>query len=87
MLNDADTSVAVLAERAFLARMGAGCKLPVAAFGRVDGGRLHLEAMIADEAGRIVRGARDVETARGSAAGVELADELRTRLSQSSSVD
>ena len=80
MLNDTDTSVAVLAERAFLARMGASCKLPVAAFGRVDGGRLHLEAMIAYEAGRTVRGERVVETAGGPAAGVELADELRVRL-------
>jgi hydroxymethylbilane synthase len=83
MLDDADTSVAVLAERAFLARIGASCTLPVAAFGRVDGGRLHFEAMIADEAGRIVRGARDVERARGPAVGVELADELRVRLGQS----
>lgn len=46
-LDHAPTRTAVTAERAFLARLGAGCTAPVAAHARLlDGGTLQLDAMI-----------------------------------------
>jgi hydroxymethylbilane synthase len=41
------SSVAVRAERAFLAAVGGGCKVPVTAYARLDGGELHILAMAA----------------------------------------
>ena len=38
-LDDTRTRLAALAERAFLARLGAGCHTPVAAHARLDGAR------------------------------------------------
>ena len=69
-LDDAQTRARVLAERAFLAELGAGCLAAVAAHAAldVDGGRLMLRAMIGDTAGR-----REMSEAAGStrnAAGV-----------------
>lgn len=45
-INDAPAALAVTAERAFLAGMGGGCSVPVAAYGRWDGGHLHLHGRI-----------------------------------------
>jgi hydroxymethylbilane synthase len=45
-LDDAPTEACVAAERAFLARLGAGCRLPVAAHAEVAHGRYTLRAMI-----------------------------------------
>jgi len=46
-LNDATTAVEVTAERAFLRALGGGCRLPIAALGKLDGQMLTLEGMIA----------------------------------------
>jgi hydroxymethylbilane synthase len=51
-LDDPATRLAVMAERAFLARLEGGCVVPVAAQGRVEGGTLVLEALISDLEGR-----------------------------------
>jgi hydroxymethylbilane synthase len=50
-LHDEATAIAVQAERAVLSRLGGGCLLPVSAFGRVTGSRLHLEARVISEDG------------------------------------
>lgn len=42
LLDDPATSLAVRAERAFLAGMGSSCAVPIGAFGRVDGDTLEL---------------------------------------------
>ncbi len=42
------------AERSFLARLGAGCDLPCAAFASVDGDAIRVEGMIASLDGRIL---------------------------------
>jgi len=39
-LNDPDTFAAVTAERAFLAALDGSCRTPIAAYGRIEGGRL-----------------------------------------------
>ena len=41
-INDAGTEMAVTAERAFLAGLGGGCSLPIAAYAQIEGGTLHL---------------------------------------------
>lgn len=46
-LNDVTTAVEVAAERAFLRALGGGCRLPIAALGKLDGQMLTLEGMVA----------------------------------------
>lgn len=48
------TRVTVTAERAFLARLGGGCLVPVAALGELTDGRLSLTGLISDAEGRQV---------------------------------
>jgi hydroxymethylbilane synthase len=69
-LEQPDARAAVDAERAFLARLGGGCDLPVGAHGRVDaGGTLTVEGMVASLDGRVVLRDR-VEGARSDPAGL-----------------
>lgn len=42
------------AERAFLARLGGGCDQPVAALGRVEDGRVDVDALVASVDGRVL---------------------------------
>ena len=53
-INHSETHQAVVAERAFLATLNAGCSLPVAALGTVDGGTLHLQGLVASLDGQQV---------------------------------
>ena len=48
------TRQAVSAERAFLATLGGGCSLPVAALGTIDGAQLCLEGSVASLDGQAV---------------------------------
>jgi hydroxymethylbilane synthase len=57
-LDDADTRVAVTAERAFLATLGAGCAAPSAAHARLVDGALVVEGLIGAESGDVLRDAR-----------------------------
>lgn len=45
-LHDPDTAASVTAERAFLAGLGGGCSLPIAALGRVENGVVHLTGRV-----------------------------------------
>jgi hydroxymethylbilane synthase len=51
-MDDRDTRVAVTAERAFLAALGAGCRFPIGAYATVEGENMRLDALLADEAGK-----------------------------------
>lgn len=46
-IDDGTSHVCALAERAFLARLGAGCTLPVGAYARLDGDTMRIWGMIA----------------------------------------
>jgi hydroxymethylbilane synthase len=46
-LEDGQTRQATTAERAFLAALGGGCAVPVAAYAHVHAGELHLEGLVA----------------------------------------
>jgi hydroxymethylbilane synthase len=63
-LDDPPTRAAVLAERAFLAALGGGCKVPIAAHARIDGDQVILEGLLAAADGAVVLR----ETHRGPAA-------------------
>ena len=78
-LDDAPTSVAVRAERAFLAALEGGCQVPIGALAQPREGALHLWGLIADVKGsRVLRGDIAV-TGAPEDAGRTLAEELRTR--------
>lgn len=46
-LNHPDSAMAVEGERAFLRRLEGGCQVPIAAYGEIRGGKLHLQGMVA----------------------------------------
>jgi len=81
------TAQATAAERAFLHALGAGCSLPVAAYGTVQGSRLRLQARVtALDGGRQVDCSGGAIAADGPAGfnaaeklGAELAQEARER--------
>ncbi len=74
-LNHHATSVEVTAERSFLKALGGGCRLPIAAYGLIENGRLTLEGLVAAPNG--TSWARDKvwgELAEAFAMGQKLAD-------------
>jgi hydroxymethylbilane synthase len=78
-LDDLPTRAAVEAERAFLARLGAGCTAPAGAHATlaVDGETVVVEGMIgAMDGSRVVRLAREGPAADGPAVGAAVADAL-----------
>ena len=79
-LDDANSRVAVSAERAFLARVGGSCHTPLAAHATVDAGHVELRALIASPDGSaVVRGTRNGLVSEAVALGRDLADELLDR--------
>lgn len=79
-LDDPPTRACALAERAFLARLGASCVTPMAAHARPAGGRIVLDALVASEDGRtVLRESAEGVTERPEALGVRVADALLAR--------
>ncbi len=82
-LDDRVTRLATAAERAFLRRLGAGCRAAIAAHATLDGDRLTIRGMIGDPAGGnlyrdTVAGAAPTLT-EAEALGDELAERLLAR--------
>jgi len=76
-LAHAATTAAVVAERAFLARLGAWCTAPVGAHACcAPNDVVVLDAFVGAFDGRMVRGTRSGSSVRPQAVGAELADEL-----------
>jgi hydroxymethylbilane synthase len=76
-LEHRDTRLATTAERAFLARLGGGCRLPIAALGIVEGDSLRLRGLIADQEGQhILRGEVAGPASDAEALGTALAEQL-----------
>jgi hydroxymethylbilane synthase len=68
---------AVMAERAFLQRLGGGCHVPVGAWATVDGSTLNLSGVVADpEGARVCRGQIAGPSVRAAELGSELAQRL-----------
>jgi hydroxymethylbilane synthase len=77
-IDDPAARAAVTAERAFLARLGGGCDLPVGAYARAaPAGTLVLEGLLASSDGRVVlRSSRSGPVADAADLGARLAAEL-----------
>lgn len=75
-LDDATTTDALAAERAFLAATGAGCTGVVGAYARVEDSMVDLTGLLARADGEIVRARRIAPRARAADLGCELAREL-----------
>jgi hydroxymethylbilane synthase len=73
VLDDPATRSAVLAERALLAALEAGCSAPVGALAEVDGGELQLRAAVADAAGGVRRWVESGVASEPEAVGQHLA--------------
>ncbi len=79
-LNHPETAVPVLAERAFLQRMGGGCNVPVAVYARLMGNLLEIEGLVASPDGsRIVRESAQAGKESANEAAIALADRILDR--------
>ena len=76
-LTDSETLLCVLAERAFLRRLGGGCLAPATAHARIVDGRILLDAMVGDpDGGRLLRDRAEGGSEDGARLGEGLADRL-----------
>lgn len=76
VLDHPETRETVMAERAFLSRLGGGCQVPIAARGKIDNKRFSICGLVADIDGiTVIR-----DTLSGP---VELAEEIGVKLAES----
>jgi hydroxymethylbilane synthase len=76
-LHDLPTAHAVLAERAFLAYLGGGCMVPIAAFGQCQGEDLHLQGLVSTPRGeRMLRQEIHGPASAAETLGQRLAEQL-----------
>jgi hydroxymethylbilane synthase len=79
-LDDPDAALAVAAERAFLLRLGASCRTPVAGYARVLNGHLVMQGLIGRPDGsELLADHASGSAALAGAVGVRLADALLSR--------
>ncbi len=79
-LDDAGTRAEVAAERALLAELGGGCRVPIGGSARIEGGTLRLTAVVASpDGGRLVRAAVEGSVLDPEALGREAARDLLAR--------
>jgi hydroxymethylbilane synthase len=79
-VNHTPSWAAAGAERAFMARLGAGCHVPAAAYAVVDEHDIRLRALVADMDGeKIIRGERQGEIGEAELLGRRIAEELLDR--------
>lgn len=76
-INHAETAISVTAERAFLAGLGGGCALPIAAYGVIEGRQLHLRGRVT-----AVDGSKQVDVQLSGTADLEAALRLGRKLAQ-----
>jgi hydroxymethylbilane synthase len=75
-LEDADARDCAIAERSFLAAMGAGCNAPLAGFATLERDALTLFALVGAADGRSVRVSRSAPRAQASVLGADVAAAL-----------
>ena len=76
-LDDKSTRCAVQAERAFARKLGTDCRTPVAAYARVQGGKLTIDGMVSSNDGRkLLRGQLTSSNPESEKVGEELAESL-----------
>lgn len=76
-LDDANSHRAVEAERAMLAKLHGGCSAPVGSWGRIEGGQLVLDGLVASVQGdTVLRATAAGSIADATAIGYEVAEQL-----------
>jgi hydroxymethylbilane synthase len=76
-LNDANTTIAVAAERAFLYRLEGGCQVPIGAFAEVNGGQVELTGLVASVDGKeVLKDSISGPNAEAQQIGAQLANKL-----------
>jgi hydroxymethylbilane synthase len=76
-LNDSDSAVCVLGERAFLKKLEGGCQVPIAAYARKIGSTLQLDGMVATVDGRtLIRRHKTGSVEEAESLGIDLAEIL-----------
>ena len=76
-LDDPSTHSAIRAERAALRHLGGGCQAPIAAYARLEDGKLHLAGMVARSDGsRLLRSATAGPACDPESVGTALAEDL-----------
>jgi hydroxymethylbilane synthase len=78
-LDDPAARTAATAERAFLARIGGGCQVPIGAYAQLSGAMLTLSGLIGARDGRVVRGELTGAANDPAALGAQLAADLLDR--------
>ncbi len=78
-IDDPDTHVTMTAERAFLRRLGAGCRLPVGAYAALEQGHLRLRGLVAGDDGAVQCDELSGPPENAEALGVALAEQLAAR--------
>ncbi len=80
-IRDLETEAATRAERAFMRQLGAGCYLPVAAYGEIAGEMLTLLGLVISLDGQLqVRVCQSISWTQGTA--IELAEQLGVKLAE-----
>jgi hydroxymethylbilane synthase len=80
VLNDAGTALAVTAERAFLTRLGATCRTPVAGYARLVDGQVTMLGLVGRSDGsRLIADEISGKSSEAALLGVKLADALLAR--------
>jgi len=76
-LNHPSSSITITAERAFLKRLGGGCQVPIAAFGRMVGSTLQIDGMVGTTDGKtLVRHHIEGPVEEATSLGIQLAEVL-----------
>ena len=75
-LDNTAARAAATAERAFLAQIGGGCQVPLAAHARLVGATLTLYGMIGSTSGQLIRGELQGSSSDAAALGAQLAEQL-----------
>jgi hydroxymethylbilane synthase len=79
-LDHEQTRQAVIAERAFLKRLGGGCQLPIAAYAEIKGNMIFINGLLGTTDGRtIVRNEFRGPVEAGEELGIALAEDLLAR--------
>ncbi len=80
LLNHADTSDRIRAERALNHQLQGGCQVPIACYAQLDGDTLHLNALVGEPDGsNIVSGNISGHRSEAETLGKQLADDLLSR--------
>jgi hydroxymethylbilane synthase len=75
-LNHPEVQAAAEAERAFLARIGGGCQVPIAAYAQLAGDSISLKGLIGAIDGRTLRGEISGSAQDAASLGTQLAEQL-----------